>query len=170
MTPKELDVIKNNSNAWCLPDSGARQTFASGSVRDTQENKGRYDLLPFTALERIAIHTEHGAKKYGDRNWEKGQPVSRYINSAIRHITKFCMGRTDEDHLAAAIWNLMCIMHTMHEIENKNLPVELGEHYERRLHWGEQCREKESHECTQDSQKGEKTTGDRNAQKGDDIR
>jgi len=163
MTPKELDVIKNNSNAWCLPDSGARQTFTSGSVRDTQENKGRYDLLPFCALERIAIHTEHGAKKYGDRNWEKGQPVSRYLNSAIRHITKYCMGRKDEDHLAAACWNLMSAMWTMQEIENKNLPIELGEHYERRLHWGQQCGEKEQNVTTQNCKKGETVTGNLHA-------
>lgn len=153
-----------------LPDSGSRQIFASGSVRDTQENKGRYDLLPFCALERIAIHTELGANKYGDRNWEKGQPISRYLNSAIRHIFKYCMGRTDEDHLAAACWNLMSAMWTMQEIENKNLPAELGEHYERRLHWGGQQREKKPHECAQNCEKGETTPGYCNAQKGDDLR
>ena len=26
-------------------------------------------------------------------------------------MTKFMMGRIDEDHLAAAVWNLMAIMH-----------------------------------------------------------
>ena len=45
------------------------------------------------------------------RNWEKGMPFSRYVDSAKRHLDKFVMGMTDEDHLAAAAWNLFAIMH-----------------------------------------------------------
>lgn len=47
----------------------------------------------------------------GDRNWEKGMPFSRYVDSAKRHLDQFVMGMTDEDHLAAACWNLIAIMH-----------------------------------------------------------
>ena len=36
-------------------------------------------------------------------NWEKGMPFSRYIDSALRHIVKYIMGMTDEDHLSAAV-------------------------------------------------------------------
>ena len=28
-----------------------------------------------------------------------------------RHIVKYIMGMTDEDHLSAAVWNLLCIIH-----------------------------------------------------------
>lgn len=45
------------------------------------------------------------------RNWERGMPFSRYVDSAKRHLDKFIMGMTDEDHLAAAVWNLCAIMH-----------------------------------------------------------
>ena len=38
-------------------------------------------------------------------------PFSRYVDSAKRHLDKFIMGMTDEDHLAAAVWNLCAIMH-----------------------------------------------------------
>jgi hypothetical protein len=38
-------------------------------------------------------------------------PFSRYIDSAIRHIVKYIMGMRDEDHLSAAVWNLLCIIH-----------------------------------------------------------
>lgn len=60
-----------------VKDSGKRQEFQTGSIRDTREGKGRYDLLPPHAIFRLAKHFENGAKKYGDRNWEKGQPLSR---------------------------------------------------------------------------------------------
>ncbi|HUS51203.1 MAG TPA: dATP/dGTP diphosphohydrolase domain-containing protein, partial [Candidatus Paceibacterota bacterium] len=68
-----------------VKDSGKRQDFDTGSRRDTRDGKGRYDLLPVRAIKRLAKHYENGAKKYGDRNWEKGQPLSRYLDSALRH-------------------------------------------------------------------------------------
>jgi hypothetical protein len=86
--------------------------FGTGSQRDTRVGKGRYDLLSPWVMERDAKHMENGAVKYGERNWEKGQPLSRYIDSAMRHIQKFLMGHRDEDHLAAARWNLGALMHT----------------------------------------------------------
>lgn len=93
-------------------DSGSRYEFATGAVRDMQEGKGRCDLLPPLAILRLARHFEMGAKKYGDRNWEKGIPINSFIDSAIRHIMKYMAGQEEEDHLVAAAWNLMCAMET----------------------------------------------------------
>lgn len=76
-------------------------------------------------LERDARHLELGALKYGDRNWEKGQPLCRYIDSALRHIFKYLAGERDEDHLAAARWNLGALMHTEDMIARGILPKEL---------------------------------------------
>lgn len=101
--------------------------FGTGSQRDTRVGKGRYDLLSPIVMERDAKHMENGAVKYGDRNWEKGQPLSRYIDSAMRHIQKFLMGFRDEDHLAAARWNLGALMHTEHMIRRGDLPQTLND-------------------------------------------
>lgn len=95
-----------------IKDSGQRTEFQTGAVRDMAGGKGRCDLLPPRAILRLARHFEAGARKYGDRNWEKGIPISSFIDSAIRHILKFMAGETDEDHLCAACWNLMCAMET----------------------------------------------------------
>ena len=108
-------------------DSGAREEFPTGSVRDTQKNKGRYDLLPFYALSRVAVHFENGATKYGDDNWKKGQNLRRYISSAIRHISKYMLGSRDEDHMAAAAWNILCLMETEYLIRLEVLPEELND-------------------------------------------
>ena len=90
-----------------VKDSGEREEFNTGSVRDTRTGKGRYDLLPPRAVRRLAKHFENGARKYGDRNWEKGQPLSRFLDSALRHTFAILEGKRDEDHAAAAVWNLM---------------------------------------------------------------
>ena len=95
-----------------IKDSGNRREFESGAVRDMQEGKGRMDLLPACAIIRLAKHFENGAKKYEERNWEKGIPTHSFIDSAIRHLMKYLDGATDEDHLCAAAWNCMCCMCT----------------------------------------------------------
>lgn len=65
-----------------------------------------------TMLLEIAIHFEEGAKKYGERNWEKGIPVQRYIDSAVRHYLKWLRGDNDEPHDRAFCWNIMCAIWT----------------------------------------------------------
>jgi len=114
----EYDAVK---------DSGERQEWNTGSVRDTRHGKGRYDLLPVYAIKRLAQHFEHGAVKYGDRNWEKGQPLTRYLDSALRHTFQVLEGETDEDHAAAAMWNMAAFIQTQKWIEDGVLPKELDD-------------------------------------------
>lgn len=96
---------------FTLKDSGKRENFDTGARRDTREGKGRFDLISPFMLRRLALVMERGAVKYDDRNWEKGMPFSRFTDSALRHINQFVMGKSDEDHLAQAIFNLMAIIH-----------------------------------------------------------
>lgn len=115
-----------------LHDSGKRETFQGGAVRDDRKGKGRYDLVTPVGLRRLSMVYEAGAEKYMPRNWEKGMPHSRFLDSAKRHINCFetiCLYlregipldqlpasvTPDEDHLAQAVWNLMGLMH-MQEI------------------------------------------------------
>ena len=60
-----------------------------------------------TALLELSIHYEEGAKKYEDRNWEKGIPLHCFIDSAVRHYLKWKRGDTDERHDRAVLWNLI---------------------------------------------------------------
>ena len=93
-----------------LKDSGERREFETGAVRDRAAGKGRFDLIPSQAMFRYARHMEAGALKYSDRNWEKGMPFSVYLDAALRHVEKYKDGWNDEDHLAAALWNLAALM------------------------------------------------------------
>jgi len=177
-----------------VQDSGKRQSFDTGSVRDTSEGKGMphliagevlkraffYNkkgiyknvflyhleqlLLNFTTIQqkrnidielsivydcinsimeyiqeiengsysavmkRLAIHYENGAKKYDKNNWRKGQPVSRYFDSTMRHLWAEMDGKEDEDHASAILWNLIGIVQTKIDIEKGLLPKKLDDY------------------------------------------
>lgn len=71
-----------------------------------------------TIILEVAKHFEEGAKKYGENNWQKGIPVKRYIDSAVRHYIKFLRGDMDEPHDRAFVWNIICGIWTcMHKPE-----------------------------------------------------
>lgn len=61
----------------------------------------------------VAVHYEEGAKKYGERNWEKGLPAWCFIDSAVRHLLKYLDGRTDERHDRAFVWNMLGFAYTI---------------------------------------------------------
>lgn len=92
-------------------DSGKRQEFASGAVRDTVEGKPRYSLIPVKALRRWADLMARGAEKYGERNWELGMPTSRYLDSGMRHLFSYLEGDRTEDHLSAVLFNVGAMIH-----------------------------------------------------------
>jgi len=104
-----------------MKSSGSKRTFPSGSQRDFAGDKPRFELIPYDLLERVAIWYGLGADKYGDNNWRMGQPKSAVIGSLLRHTFKYMRGMTDEDHLAAVIWNAFCLMNV--DTYHKNNPL-----------------------------------------------
>lgn len=90
---------------------GEVHQFYTGAQRDTLKGKGRFDLISPFALKRLADVYERGGEKYGDRNWELGQPTSILLSKAIGHLYKYIMVNDNEDHLAQAVWNIFAIMH-----------------------------------------------------------
>ncbi len=108
-------------------DSGKRQQFSTGSQRDIEDGKGLPSLLQFMAIMEVSKVSEMGANKYGRENWRKGQPLSRYFDSAMRHLIKFFANWQDEPHLEQAIWNLLCLKETKMMIDIGKLPKELDD-------------------------------------------
>jgi len=106
-------------------DSGQRAKFDTGAQRDTAVGKGRYDLLPVNALRRVAQLYERGAVKYVARNWEKGIPVARMLDSALRHTLQYLGGMRDEDHLAGAVFNLLGVIEYEERVLKGLLPSTL---------------------------------------------
>ncbi len=102
-------------------------THETGALRSITDGKGRFDLLSFFAIRRLALHMENGLKKYAVRNWEKGIPLSRFIDAAMRHLMMAMSGMDDEDHMAAAFWNIHGFIHTQEMIDMGKLPKELDD-------------------------------------------
>jgi hypothetical protein len=48
--------------------------------------------IPLEAIAAAAASLEYGAKKYSDRNWEKGLPWQQMIDSLKRHVEDFERG------------------------------------------------------------------------------
>jgi len=104
-----------------------KRHFDTGSVRDNRDGKGRYDLIPYEPMRQLAVHYEAGCKKYGDRNWEKGQPLMSYLDSAYRHLEKLKGGHTDENHAIAVVWNIFGYIQTKEWIKQGVLPNNLDD-------------------------------------------
>jgi len=67
---------------------------------------GKVWETPFTAVIEVSKHYQDGAQKYPSRNWEKGLPLSSFIDSGSRHLINYLEGQTNEPHDRACLWNL----------------------------------------------------------------
>jgi len=110
-----------------MQDSGKRQAFSTGAVRDAADGKPRIDLISPFAEERLGEWLEQGCRKYSERNWEKGIPLSRSLASLCRHVNKYRQGDDTEDHLAAIMCNAMFLLHGEEMISRGVWPVELDD-------------------------------------------
>lgn len=93
-------------------------TVATGEVRYTDPTTGgqkgdklaRHDLLPPDIVNELAEHYGKGARKYADRNTEKGYPWSKSYAACHRHLNAFWRGEDVDPemgslHLIAAAWH-----------------------------------------------------------------
>jgi hypothetical protein len=110
-----------------MEDSGKRTEFSTGAVRDTAEGKSRPDLISPYAQMREGGWLAEGARKYAERNWEKGMLFSRCIASICRHLFQYMLGMRNEDHLAAIRCNAGFLMHYEAMISAGRLPADLDD-------------------------------------------
>jgi len=117
--------------AFTIKDSGARQEFDGGMVRDTTEGKINYLSVRFgPMLKRWAEHLTKGREKYPDvepgvPNWTLAQGEAEYIRateSAARHFEQWLSGDRDEDHAAAVFFNINLAEY----VRNRMLDAEMG--------------------------------------------
>lgn len=81
-----------------------------------------FDTIPKAMME-VSKHYEEGAKKYAERNWEKGIPTHCYVDSGVRHFLKWLDGWDDEPHDRAFLWNMLGLLWTVrHKPELNDLP------------------------------------------------
>lgn len=110
-----------------LKDSGFREEFSTGAVRDRQQGKGCPSLVPGWVVWLVSRVFEDGSRKYSSRNWEKGMPLSHYLDSAERHLAKLKAGLRDEPHATQVIWNMIGYVFTAFQIKLGIRPAELND-------------------------------------------
>jgi hypothetical protein len=64
--------------------------------RKDDNDKARYDLTPPEVEKAIATVLTFGAKKYGERNWEKGMKWGRPYAALRRHMTSWWGGEAND--------------------------------------------------------------------------
>lgn len=83
----------------------------------------RFDLVPWGIVRELAEHFGRGARKYEDRNWERGYKWSLSFAALHRHLEAFWSGNdidpdpelVDEDgvsrtrHIIAAAWHCLVL-------------------------------------------------------------
>lgn len=111
---EDKEVIME-AKEFTIKDSGARQAFQSGMVRDTQDGKADFTrTLDGPMFDRWATHLTKGEKKYPDvtpgvPNWTLADgeaELIRFKKSAFRHFRQWLRGDVDEDHAAATFFNI----------------------------------------------------------------
>ena len=63
--------------------------------------KVRLDLLPVQPIIEIGKVLTYGAKKYSERNWEKGLAWSRCYAASLRHLLAWQSGETNDPKQAS---------------------------------------------------------------------
>ena len=87
---------------------------SEGGIKLDSE-KLRYDLIPPDALEELAKVYTFGARKYGDRNWEKGLRWGRVFGAVFRHFIAWAKGEDADEEtglhpLAHAAWGCLTLL------------------------------------------------------------
>jgi hypothetical protein len=123
-----MDAAVRRAQDYETKDSGKREEYDSGMVRDTQDGKPRFDLLfvkdmPYDQqpLTRWAALLERGATKYGEENWtlaDSEAELRRFRASAARHFAQWIAGETDEDHMAAVMFNMTAVAYMEWKLGN----------------------------------------------------
>lgn len=75
----------------------------------------RFDLIPAEPLQLLAEHYGRGARKYADRNWERGYKWSLSFGAMMRHAWAFWRGEdidaeTGSPHLVAVAWHALALL------------------------------------------------------------
>lgn len=110
-----------------MHDSGKRQDFGTGAVRDAADDKPALELISPLARTRLGHWLALGARKYTKRNWEAGIPIMRCVASLLRHTDQFISRDEGEDHAAAMECNAMFILHYLEAIKRGILPEDLDD-------------------------------------------
>lgn len=103
--------------------------------RKDDSGKIRLELIPPELLFAVGSILTFGAKKYADRNWEKGMSWSRVFGALMRHMwswwagkaptTKsFLFGELDDETKHSHLWHAGCCITFLIAYEERGVGVD----------------------------------------------
>ncbi|MDR3472212.1 MAG: DUF5664 domain-containing protein [Devosia sp.] len=95
-------------------------------------DKDRFDLIPAEAMFALARVLTLGARKYADRNWEKGFAYGRAFGALMRHMwawwggrtatrTNFLLGDLDDEWKCSHLWHALCCLVFLVSFEERRI-------------------------------------------------
>lgn len=111
------DFLRNVDEGILVMDY-MKENLKASSVQGVKydDDKPRWELLPFRAVKEVVEVLTYGSKKYADDNWKiVPEARKRYISAAFRHLTDWAGGEkkdseTGKSHLAHAICCLLFLL------------------------------------------------------------
>lgn len=93
-----------------------RTTSSTGGEKGVKD--ARYDLIPAGPLKELAELYGVGAKKYAERNWERGYEWSKSFAALNRHLWAFWNSEdidpeTGKAHIASVAWHAFALLEFM---------------------------------------------------------
>jgi hypothetical protein len=106
--PEEMASLEADEVTVTDPNTGGKKG----------QKLARFDLIPAGPLQALAEHYGRGARKYEDRNWEKGYAWSLSFGAMQRHAWSFWNGEdideeTQSPHLAAVAFHAFALLEFM---------------------------------------------------------
>lgn len=95
------------------------EKLGSSAIKHDSD-KLRMDLIPVSSQRALATILTYGAKKYSDRNWEKGFNWGRPYAALQRHLTAWWDGEDlDAEFGKSHLWHALCELAFLIEFEAK---------------------------------------------------
>lgn len=126
--PTELGDLSKMMSIDPIKELEGLHTHPTGALRESKEGKGKPHLLlcsfPY-ALQQLSLHVDCELGR--ERNFEKGLPLSSFVDAALRHLTLWSCGDEEPHHLRSALWNMAALVETEHRVENGYLSSEIDD-------------------------------------------
>src|SRR4051812_6639526 len=127
--PKSAQPSMDSENRAAAVDAATVADIPRAAVK-FDKGKIRWDLIPWDAIEQLAILYTIGAMKYADNNWLMGFRYGRTMAAAMRHLMKWwlaklkgedgidyenaelyeAVGLAPQSHLVAVVWNIVALL------------------------------------------------------------
>ena len=89
------------------------------------QEKDRWDLLPWLAVSQVVKVLTFGAQKYAPNNWRGCSDEGKFMGACMRHISAHACGELYDPetgllHLSQAVCNLLFIIETFYMVKNND--------------------------------------------------